>query len=410
MIPNSTMKPGIRLPAADSASHPHALRVQAPSRRIGERGSAILDMLRAASATLVMIGHVRGLFFVPYADVTDKGWVKQALYFMTGLGHEAVMVFFVLSGFFISANIFHALGTGRWKWDWYLSRRVTRLSVVLLPALLIGFAFDKAGLSLFGTDGPYGGGEGYDHIIAAPVAERLGWTVFLGNAAYLQEIFVPTFGSNGPLWSLSYEFWYYLLFPCLIVAGFGRGLARRAIHGLAAMVIALLVGEQILLYFLIWLFGVGAFLTPPSTALARRGWIRSITLAGVGMILLVLLAAGKLYPLPQPAGDMAVGIACAVLVYLFAHTPSVDTRSKKTSFGKLAHLSAGFSYTLYLAHLPALVFLCAWLARRWQPDFVHGLYGLAIAIGVLAYAFALSRVTEARTGWVRRTLFGARAD
>src|SRR5688572_25521916 len=120
MIPSSTMKPGIHLPAADSAPLPQTLCVSVPSRRIGERGSAILDMLRAASAALVMIGHVRGLFFVPYADVTDKGWVKQALYFITGLGHEAVMVFFVLSGFFISANIFHAFGTDRWKWDWYL--------------------------------------------------------------------------------------------------------------------------------------------------------------------------------------------------------------------------------------------------------------------------------------------------
>jgi peptidoglycan/LPS O-acetylase OafA/YrhL len=409
MIPSSTMKPGIHLPAAASAPLPQALCVPVPSRRIGERGSAILDMLRAASAALVMIGHVRGLFFVPYADVADKGWVKQALYFITGLGHEAVMVFFALSGFFISANIFHAFGTGRWKWDWYLGRRVTRLSVVLLPTLLIGLAFDKAGLALFGADGPYGGGEGYGHIIVAPVAERLGWTVFLGNAAYLQEIFVPTFGSNGPLWSLSYEFWYYLLFPCLVVAGFGRGLARRAIHGLAAAAIALLVGERILLYFLIWLFGVGAFLTPPNAALARRGLIRSAALAGTGAVLLVLLAAGKLHPLPQPAGDMAVGIVCAVLVYLFAHTPSADVQIEKSLFGKLAHLSAGFSYTLYLAHLPALVFLCAWLARRWQPDFVHGLYGLAITAGVLAYAFALSRVTEARTGWVRRALFGARA-
>lgn len=385
------------------------LRVFVPSRRIGERGSAVLDMLRAVSAGMVMIGHVRGLFFVPYADIANKDWGKQALYFITSLGHEAVIVFFVLSGFFISANVFRAFDNGRWDWGWYLGRRVTRLSVVLFPALLIGLALDTMGIHLFGTEGPYGGGEGYDHIIAAPVAERLGWTIFLGNAAYLQEIFVPTFGSNGPLWSLSYELWYYLLFPCLIIGAFGRGLVRRAIHGLAALAIALLVGEQILLYFLIWLFGAGAFLIPPNAALAHRSLIRHMALAGTGTILVILLTVGKLHPLPQPAGDMMVGFVCAVLVHLFANMPSNGTREGRSRFGKLAHLAASFSYTLYLAHLPVLVFFCAWLARRWQPDFIHSLYGLVIAACVLAYAFTLSRFTEARTEQVRRALFGSRA-
>lgn len=364
-------------------------------------------MVRAVSAILVMVGHLRGLFFVPYGDVIDGSVAKRALYFVTSLGHEAVMVFFVLSGFFISANVFRAMEGGRWGWSWYLVRRVTRLSIVLLPALAIGLVLDTMGLRLFGTSGPYGGGEEYAHIIVAPVAERLGWTTFLGNAAYLQDIIVPTFGSNGPLWSLSYEFWYYLLFPCLVVAVFGRGLRRRTIHGAIAAAIALLVGERILLYFAIWLFGVVAFLMPVSASLARRGLPRSAALAGTGALLLLLLVASKLHVVSQTAGDMTVGVVCAILVYLFAHTPSEEDDGR-TFFGRLAHLAAGFSYTLYLAHLPALVFLCAWLAQRWQPDLVHGLYGLMIAAGTLIYAFALSRITEARTEQVRRALFGVK--
>lgn len=400
------------MPAADRPSSLRGLSVLVPSRSIGERGSATLDMLRAVSAALVMVGHVRGLFFVPYANVTDKSWINQALYFFTGLGHEAVMVFFVLSGFFISANVFRAFGNERWSWNWYLGRRVTRLSVVLWPSLLIGLAFDAAGLSLFGTEGPYGGGTGYDHIIAVPVADRLDWTTFLGNAAYVQDIFVPTFGSNSPLWSLSFEFWYYMLFPCLLVAGFGRGLIPRVLHGLAVVAISLLVGEVILIYFSIWLFGVAAFLAPPHAALARRGLPRSTALVATGVIFFLLLIGGKLHPLPQPVGDIAVGIVCAVLVYLFAHMPSKRGSREKTVYGKLAHLFANFSYTLYLTHLPALIFLCAWLTsignKHWQPDLLHGAYGLAIAGGTLAYAFGVAQLTEARTDQVRKALFGNR--
>lgn len=396
------------MPTPDRDFPQKTLRIRAPSRHVGERGSAILDMARAVSAILVMVGHLRGLLFVPYGDVADGNVVTQALYFFTSLGHEAVMVFFVLSGFFISANVLRAMENGRWGWNWYLGRRITRLSVVLMPALIIGFVLDTLGLHLFGTNGPYGGGEEYVHIIVAPVAGRLGWTIFLGNAAYLQDIFVPTFGSNGPLWSLSYEFWYYLLFPCLAVAIFGRRLRSRIIHGAIAAMIALLVGERILLYFTIWLFGVAAFLMPIPKALTRRGLPRRAALTATGALLLLTLVVSKLHVAPQAINDMAIGVVCATLVYLFAHTPS-GANGRRTFFGRLAHFAAGFSYTLYLAHLPALVFLCAWLDQRWQPDLVHGLYGLIVAAGVLIYAFVLSRLTEARTDQVRRALFGAQA-
>ena len=38
------------------------------------------------------------------------------------------------------------------------------------------------------------------------------------NAFFLQTIVGPTFGSNGPLWSLAYEWWYYVLFPLALGA------------------------------------------------------------------------------------------------------------------------------------------------------------------------------------------------
>ena len=385
------------------------LRASIPSRRVGPKGSASLDLFRAVAAFLVMIGHLRTLFFVDYADVEMRTVVIQAIYFVTGLGHQAVMAFFVLSGFFISANIFRAMNDGRWGWGWYLGRRITRLYVVLLPALVIGLLLDHLGLRLFGIEGPYGGGPGYQRIF---VPDRLDWIIFLGNAAYLQDILVPTFGSNGPLWSLSYEFWYYLLFPCLVLVTLGRGAGTRLAHGVAAVAIVVLVGERVLLFFTIWLFGVAAFLAPTVPALARRGFWRCAAFIVVGILFLGLLGAGKLRILPQTdMADIALGFACALLVYLLGRTPSDPSRSKG-AFDAFAHLAASFSYTLYLTHLPALIFLCAWLTsmgnRHWQPDLLHGAYGLVIAGGTLLYAFGVAQLTEARTDRVRKALFGSR--
>lgn len=69
---------------------------------------------------------------------------------------------------------------------------------------------------------------------------------------------------------------------------------------------------------------------------------------------------------------------------------------------------AAFSYTLYLFHQPPLAFANAWLTRkhyvRWQPTALHVLMMLTIAVVVILYAYAGSRVTEVRTNDLRSAL------
>ncbi|MFN0043085.1 MAG: acyltransferase family protein [Alphaproteobacteria bacterium] len=382
-----------------------ALRVQVPRRRIAPRGSVLLDFLRAGAAALVMLGHVRGLYFVNYASVEESGPIMAVFYFATGLGHQAVMIFFVLSGYFIASNALAVMGDGRWTWRWYLARRVTRLTVVLWPALAIGAAIDAGGLTLFGLDGPYGAAPEYRHIVLVPVPERTDAIAWIGNALFLQEILVPSYGSNGPLWSLSYEFWYYLLFPALVLALFGRSAPRiRAFWALAALAIALLVGERILLYFTIWLMGAAVQLVPLPYQWAQRGWRRAVVLGAAISAWLGAMVAAKAALLPAFAGDAAVGAATALIVYLLQTAPGVP----RAATARLAKTLAGFSYTLYLAHLPPLVFGAAAIlaagGERWQPGLKQLAFGTAIALATLGYAFALSRITEARTDTVRRRL------
>ena len=363
-----------------------------------------------------MIGHVRGLFFVSYQEVTDKTILVRAVYFATGLGHEAVMVFFVLSGYFISAAVLRALEQGKWGWGWYLSRRMTRLYVVLIPALLIGLALDRAGIALFGLDGPYGAGAAYRHIILAPVGERLGLPILLGNAAYLQEIVTPTFGSNGPLWSLSYEFWYYMMFPCLALALLGRIAApRRIAFALAPLAIAYFVGPLIAAYFLIWLFGLAVFVMPPAGrgGLPPTVWWAAVAAAAAAA--LAALALSRSGGLGLIGSDFVVALAFATLIYMLTQAPvrAAEPAEGRTGFGRLAHFLAGFSYTLYLIHLPILVFLTAWHVARggawWQPDATHLAYGAGVAAFTLLCAAAFAHFTEARMGRIRAFLF-ARAD
>lgn len=73
------------------------------------------------------------------------------------------------------------------------------------------------------------------------------------------------------------------------------------------------------------------------------------------------------------------------------------------AYPKVAHLLAGFSYSLYVLHFPLLLFLRAWLApsHRWQPDALHLFYGLIVGVATLLFAWIVAAFTEKKTHVVR---------
>jgi peptidoglycan/LPS O-acetylase OafA/YrhL len=125
------------------------------------------------------------------------------------------MVLFVLSGYFIGTSVRESVGAQQWSWRTYLVSRITRLQLVLFPALVVGGLWDRIGMRIPQASPIYFNAL-YKFYVPS-VALRSTVRVFLGNLFFLQTIISPVFGSNTPLWSLSYEFWYYILFPALIL-------------------------------------------------------------------------------------------------------------------------------------------------------------------------------------------------
>jgi peptidoglycan/LPS O-acetylase OafA/YrhL len=104
--------------------------------------------------------------------------------------HYAVLIFFALSGYVIGITNRPPPGADGAAWARrYLARRLVRL----YPIYLVGIA-----LSVVAAQ----------HTTKAQVLQHLG---------FLQVILGPTFDSNGPLWSLSYEVFYYLAFVPLFL-------------------------------------------------------------------------------------------------------------------------------------------------------------------------------------------------
>lgn len=116
--------------------------------------------------------------------------------------------FFVMSGYLVGGSVLRSVHFGRWSWREYLVIRLTRLYVVLLPALLLGGAADWIGMHLTGDNAFYNGHTrmGSQHF---DIHSTLTLLVLLGNGVFLQTISlpgmdgraIPTFGTNEPLWS-----------------------------------------------------------------------------------------------------------------------------------------------------------------------------------------------------------------
>ena len=218
-----------------------------------------LDFLRGLSALLVCMGHLRNVFFVNYNEVlVVDSYLINFFYFITSLGHEAVMVFFVLSGFLVGGSVIKNLDNFNFKK--YLTNRITRLWVVLIPCLFITLIIDQLILSNY----PEFLQGNYRSIINSGPSESYSDTfmTFIGNVFFLQNIFVKTYGTLGPIWSLANEFWYYILFPLiLIILNFDNkyNFIFRSFYIILLLIILYLLPIEITKYFIIWCIGVFTF-------------------------------------------------------------------------------------------------------------------------------------------------------
>jgi peptidoglycan/LPS O-acetylase OafA/YrhL len=374
-------------------------------RNLSTSASAHLDVIRAAAAWAVMWGHLRTLFFMDFQHLHSPGWLLGALYFFTGFGHQAVMVFFVLSGFLISATVIKSHISGTWSWREYAINRSTRLYVVLIPGLLLGSLWDLAGSALFASTGLYT--HALSDLGPTIASNNLSVGNFFGNLFFLQTIICPTFGSNTPLWSLANEFWYYALFPAALSAllAFFRKDMRVAISlGVVVACLAAFLGLDKLMGFLVWMSGCALVFACSKFQLRTKSAVFFYLVLSV-LVLFGCLSAARTSIASALGSDLAVGIAFTL--FLFG-VLQLKLAASSDHYLSVAHRFAGFSYSLYVLHFPLLLFLRAWTvpSRRWQPDGVHLLYGSLIGVAVLVFAWTISLFSENKTRvarhWIRK--------
>jgi peptidoglycan/LPS O-acetylase OafA/YrhL len=344
------------------------------STHLGRRESVYLDLVRSLAALVVVLDHAPMMFALPHLP----RW-----------GHQAVIVFFVLSGYIIC----HTADTRESNLRSFIVSRLARLWSVLVPAMVLTIVCEVIG-HFFG-----------DYEVDtrhAPVDYPL---IRVGAAlVFLSESWVSIQPlSNGVTWSLCVEFWYYMLFAAWVFIPPGR------IRVFAVAATAILAGHKGLLLLPIWLMGV---------ALQRSRSIRQLPIAmdvalwtgGLLIVAWVLvtmpynpaisamarfvdpwifkqLAQARVFWL-----DWALGLAVAV------HLLGARTVLARVPIERIEipiRWCAGVSFAAYLFHMPLLKLWAGFLPAD------QGWLAIALTLGVIA---ALGSPVERSKRWWRRQL------
>ena len=310
-----------------------------------------LDGLRALPALAVLWCHSQLPNWRDWPlgfELTKK---LHVLSLYDNMGHFAVNLFIVLSGFCLMLPVVRGDGSLRGGATLFLKKRAVRI----LPPYFAAMALS---LLLLTVLIPQPTGTPWDASL--PVTK---WDI-LGNLFLLQN-FLPHSGAiNHAHWSISLEWWIYFLFPAFVVA------IRLGTTWAAALIV---LASAVLVYLGITLFGQGFTLQyiglfamgmlgakfafsghPRSQTFARRvNWIPATLVLSVAVFLLskygVKLLGGHFGP---PLVDYVVGLwaMCLLLVIALRQSPGLN---HILSFRPLVFIGT-FAYSIYLIHAPLI--------------------------------------------------------
>lgn len=165
----------------------------------------IAEAGRGLAAFYVFIFHI--IKFTQLREISPEGSLQYYLALAFGnYGHQAVLFFFLLSGFSIHyTSIDRPLSSLKGIFHYYYLR-IRRILPIYILAIILTLILLSLGHYLY----PEQYAKEYALINSNVIFYNL---FFLADRYYVEGILAPALPTNGPLWSLSYEVMYYLVYP-----------------------------------------------------------------------------------------------------------------------------------------------------------------------------------------------------
>jgi len=359
---------------------------------------ALLNHMRWAAALAVVLCHIRENLFLDHAQNPNAGIAGDVVYFLGAYGHAGVVVFFALSGFLVGGKALDLLASPTVSCDWrhFFIDRFSRIFIVLWPALAVA-ALVFVSLQRSVPNAPFMTLPHWGWAMQYPLNGDAPLKRWAGNAALFNGFGASTVRVDAPLWSLAYEWLYYMvaLASVLVIRRvFSRSAIVVIIYATALLVLSIIFTPDMLYLGLVWVMGLVARLVFDKQII-KGGLLQYGALA----LMLGLLAIDRFFAV----SDLLLGLSVASVI---AHHGWSNWRHGTGWGAKLAD----FSYSFYMVHYPVIVSVMAILFKvgKLHSRLSFHAENLAIGFAVLGFAFIFARgfawLTEDRTGNLRSYL------
>jgi peptidoglycan/LPS O-acetylase OafA/YrhL len=317
-----------------------------------------LEGLRGFCALAVVYAHL-----IPWGYFQSSKMSPNNPLRYLDFGHEAVLIFFMLSGYVIGLNHIHT-PFNKINVISYLKKRAVRLYPIYLMAIIISFL-----------------------IITN---EAFSVQQLIGHLFFTQEILVTTISSNSPLWSLSYEVVFYLFFLVLWRAGKYNTYLCLAISILSVAYVLKNPGATILKSLLIgaifWMLGLYIAQTKTMIiATVKRKWRSFISYFAIILSIHCFDTRELFHQMVHLKLDYIFKVTFGDLLYLpvcFIIIMELSNRSVKyINWIKLA------AYAIPALHLFLLLYFKHHLFSK--PDWIYGTCYFAFAVITLPINFKI---------------------
>ncbi len=333
---------------------------------------AKLDALRGFASIYIVVHH---LVLNLVGSTKETSFLEEVLELIFSFGQEFVILFFLLSGFVIYLSI---QNNNKLDFCTYFFKRFRRIYPPIIVALALSILIS---------------------ILNGKIAKGINFGQLIGNLLMIQDtgftkpgVWCEPFANNYPLWSLSYQWWFYMLFFPL-----HKILPRRNYRIYFILFISwvawlsyLAIPNYISLvftYLIIWWSGLetaAIFVRNNSLALSKMKHI---------FICLIIMCIVTFIPILQ-AKEISFGIYPFLifrhfLASLLILTIALFWYKRRMIFFQetLGHFSiiAPISYGIYLFHYPILI---SWNIKLWIPNYI-------VSIGIkLVFLICLAYLVE----------------
>lgn len=339
-----------------------------------------IDILRGLAALIVAYFHAREITWIGMS----AAWVKFGVDFSPSIlfgyltapfvwGSIGVPIFFVLSGYCIHrGNAYKLKKDSLYKIDLYkyLTRRFIRIYPLLLAALLLTFLLD----SYSSTYAP-------DHYKLG----NLSFDFFLGNLFATQGVLTDTYGSNIALWTLAIEIQLYIFYIVIFSLRKKIGIAPTAVIVVLINLISVLYVDVTFFTSFLFSWCLGAYIA--ERELGAPIYYSEKKLLSISMLLLIVGCAMLTLKHWNVLSFSVLALSFSFFLIVF-----LDMRIKRNFLWVSIKEIGTFSYSLYIVHVPLIVFLDVLLLRGAKSPYVY--VSFVCLVICISFAYLLYQCIE----------------